>query len=150
MHERRGVLAEPSLKISVRFKFLYLNAVDGRPRLTDSFDVLFGHLADPKHLMPLQSGVSEIDGTLIQRPVEVAAPDQNEIDEIPGEFQKQPVGGVILPCPQPCVGEPDAVAVPETELHRSRLIPESPQIGLSSSMVHLHLRRRVGCAARLG
>ena len=54
-----------------------------------------------------------------ERLVEVAAPDQNEVDEVPGEFQQQPFGRIVPPGAEPAVREPGTVAVPEAELHRS-------------------------------
>ena len=102
----------------MRLELRDLDAVDGRPRLAHLPDFLFGHFADPQHPMPLQAGVGEIDGAFVERLVEIAAPDQDEVHEIAGEFQQQPLARVVLPGPQPAVREPDAVAVAEAELHR--------------------------------
>src|ERR1019366_4688465 len=110
-HELRAVLTKPFLEVGVGLKFRHLDTVDGWPFLAHLPDFLSGHLADPKHAMPLQAGMGEIDRTLIKRPVEVAAPDQDEVHEVPGEFQQQPIGWVVLPVSQPGVGEPDAVAI---------------------------------------
>lgn len=87
--ELRGVRAEPFLEGGMGLEFRHLDTVDGRPGLADGPDFVGAHLADPEHQMPLQAGVRRIDGTLIQRPIEVAAPDQNEIHEVAGECQQQ-------------------------------------------------------------
>ena len=56
-------------------EFRSFDAVDGWPGLPDVPDFLSSHLANPKHAMPLQAGMGEIDRAFIQWPVEVAAPD---------------------------------------------------------------------------
>ena len=119
-HKRRGVLAEPFLEFGVLLEFRHLDAVDGRPGLADLPDFIGAHLANPEYAMPLQTGMREIDGTLIQRPVDVAAADQDEIDEVAREFQQQAVRRIVLPVSEPRVGKPHAVAIPETQLHGRR------------------------------
>ena len=48
--------------------------------------------------------MGEIDGALVERLVEVAAPDQNEIHEVAGEFQQQPGRRVETPrAERPCL-----------------------------------------------
>src|SRR5207302_1894979 len=125
-HERRSLLAEPFLESGVLLELRHLDTVDGWPLVPQLPYVLFAHLADPKHSVPLQAGMGEIDGAFIQRLVEVTASDQYQVRDVPGEFQQQTLGGVVLPCAQPSVGEPDAVAIPETELNRSGLVLYSP------------------------
>src|SRR4029077_8762158 len=102
----------------MRLELSHLNAVDGRSRFAHLPDFLFGHLANPQHPMPLQSGMSEIDGAFIERLVEVAAPDEDKIDEISRKLEQQPFAGVVLPHAHKRIREPRAVAIQETELHR--------------------------------
>ena len=102
--------------------------IAGRPFLTYLPAFFLAHLTDPKHAMPLQAGVRQIDGTLIQRPVDVAAADQDEIHEVAGEFQQQPVGGMVLPGSEPGIRKPDTVAIAEAQLHRGGVVLKSPQI----------------------
>ena len=56
--------------------------------VSPTFGFVFAHLANPKDPMPLQASMSEIDGAFVERPVEVAAANQNEIHEVAGEFQQ--------------------------------------------------------------
>src|ERR1019366_8479711 len=66
-HELRAVLTKPFLEVGVGLEFRHLDAVDGRPFLAHLPDFIRAHLANPKHPMPLQAGMGEIDRTLIKR-----------------------------------------------------------------------------------
>lgn len=61
----------------MRLELGHLDAVDGRPRLCNFPDVLFRHLANPQHAMPLQAGMCQIDRAVIERPAKVRARDQD-------------------------------------------------------------------------
>jgi len=72
--------------------------------------------------------MGEIDGALAQRLVEVTALDQDQVEEVAGEFEQQPFARIVLPGSEQTVTEPSAVAVAEAELHRGRGIPEAAKI----------------------
>ena len=65
--------------------------------------------------MPLQAGSGQVRGGVAQWPVEIAAPDQDQVHEIAREFQEQPIGRIELPLSQPAIGEPRAVAILEAD-----------------------------------
>jgi hypothetical protein len=91
-NERRGVFAEPFLLGGLRLKLSHLDAVDGRAVVSDLLDVGFRHFANPYDPVALEAAGGQVNGSVIQRFVEVAPPDQHEVHEVPGELQQQPFG----------------------------------------------------------
>ena len=52
------------------------------------------NVGDDELVLPAEAGFEMAFG---ERLVQVAAPDQNQGDDIAGEFQEQPLAGVVLP-----------------------------------------------------
>src|SRR6266567_4194890 len=73
--ERRSVLFHPFLEFGLRLELRHLDAVDGWAGFLYGSDFVFAHLPNPKDAMPLQAAASEVDRTVVDRPVEVAATD---------------------------------------------------------------------------
>ncbi len=76
----------------------------------------------------MQTTAGEIDCAVVERTIEIAAANQDEIHEVPGELQEQPLGRVISPDPKPGVRKKGTVAVPETKLNGSGIVPDATQI----------------------
>src|ERR1700694_5053254 len=68
MDEPRRFVLDPFLESGARVELGHLDAVNGRAFVPQLPYVLFAHLPDPKHPMPLQAGMGEIDSTVIKRP----------------------------------------------------------------------------------
>jgi len=52
----------------MRLELGQVDHVDGRPRLADFANFRWRHFADPEDVMPLQSGVDEVDGAVTLPP----------------------------------------------------------------------------------
>ena len=76
--------------------------------------------------MPLQAGMDKIGGFAVDSPVEIASPDQHEVNQVSAEFEQQPLGRNMPAGTHRAVREPHAVAVEEAELHRCRVL--GPQV----------------------
>jgi hypothetical protein len=59
--------------------------------------------------MGLKSGTSEGKAPVFKRAVELAPPDEHKIHQIAGELDEQSHRRVVLACPEPGIGKPDAV-----------------------------------------
>jgi hypothetical protein len=59
--------------------------------------------------MALEPGVREVDGAFRERLVEVASPDQSEINDITGEPEQEPFAGIELPRSKPDISDADVV-----------------------------------------
>ncbi len=55
----------------MRLELGHLNAVDGRPGISHLPDFFWRHLAEPQHPLPLQATTGEIDGTFVERLIQV-------------------------------------------------------------------------------
>jgi hypothetical protein len=86
--EFRGMLAEPIFESGVVFKFRDLNAVDRRAGFANLLNLIGAHFPNPQHAMLLQAGMCQVDCALTQRSIDVAATDQNKINEITGKLQQ--------------------------------------------------------------
>ena len=76
------MLLEPFTARLVIAEFADQDAVDGRTAFAHAFDVFFRHLANPQNSRPLQSRVREVNRAVAERLVEIAAPDQYQIDNV--------------------------------------------------------------------
>src|SRR5438270_172455 len=119
------MFAEPFFQSFLRLELGDLNAVDGWPGFADRFDVRFAHLLNPHHAMALEPAGRKVDGPFVQRHVEIAAPNQHEIDEIAGELEQQPFRRIVPPRAEPALGEPGTVAIAEAELDGTGAIPDA-------------------------
>src|SRR5271166_661475 len=81
--------------------------------------------------MPLKPSVGQVDCAIAYRLVEIAPPDQSEIDHVTGEFQQQPFRRVVLPVPHPSVRKPERAPVLEPKLQRRCRLTVSPQVSES-------------------
>ena len=81
--KRRSLLAKPFLERCMRLKSYDLDAIDRRLGLPDMSYFLLRHLADPQQPMPLETGMGEGDGTVLERPIEIASSDEYEVDKVP-------------------------------------------------------------------
>lgn len=109
--ERRCILGQPCLEGILRIELPYVDAVNGGPRATDLADFLLSHLADPQDPPPLESARGQVDGSFIERLVEVAAADQYKVHEVAGECEQPPFGRIVSPEAEPAVREPGTVAI---------------------------------------
>ena len=82
------MLLEPLATRLVIGEFPDHDAVDSGAILSDSFDLVLGHLSNPQYTLSLQSRMSQIDRTVGERLGEIAATYEHERNHIVRELQQ--------------------------------------------------------------
>lgn len=81
-HESRSILTEPFLESSLRLEFTNLDTVNRRACLADLPNFFLAHLPHPYDPMPLQAGSCQVGGAIAQGLVEIASPDQDQVNNV--------------------------------------------------------------------